>query len=136
MTEPGRSPDGIDSVLKNGGRSSLRPPGRRTEFEDGGQGGARFLDPRTEDGAFIKLRPPGRRKVLWDGGRDAGRRQDGAYRGTMGRRAIDGLPLPRPCGPPVHPPGVARHRYIIGQRNGTQRHAEVRRTTIDDIEAG
>eukprot|EP00663_Eupelagonemidae_sp_cell21sb_P010311 gene10311-biopygen5216 len=63
----------LNSVLQDGGRSSLRPAGRRTEIEDGGQDGARFLDPRTEDGAVLRFRPPGRRTGTEDGGQDGGR---------------------------------------------------------------
>eukprot|EP00663_Eupelagonemidae_sp_cell21sb_P010110 gene10110-biopygen6170 len=66
----------LNSVLQDGGRSSLRPAGRRTEIEDGGQDGARFLDPRTEDGAVLRFRPPGRRTGTEDGGQDGGRFSD------------------------------------------------------------
>eukprot|EP00663_Eupelagonemidae_sp_cell21sb_P011059 gene11059-biopygen2950 len=55
------------------GRNSFRPPGRRTEIEDGVQDGARFPDPRTEDGAVLRFRPPGRRAEIDDGGQDGGR---------------------------------------------------------------
>ncbi len=49
--------------MTGSGRNLFRPPGRRTELEDGGQDGARFPDPRTE---FI----PDSDSVLQDGGRN------------------------------------------------------------------
>ncbi len=67
---PGRRTEIESSVLK------LRPPGRRTEIEDGGQDGARFPDPRTEDGPVLRFRPPGRRTEIEDGGQDGGRFPD------------------------------------------------------------
>ena len=59
-----RPQDEINFVLR------FRPPGRRTELEDGGQDGGRIPDPRTK---FISSS----NFVLQDGGRNHSVLQDG-----------------------------------------------------------
>ena len=81
---PGRRTEIESSVLK------LRPPGRRTEIEDGGQDGARFPEPRTEDGAVLRFRPPGRRTEIEDGGQDGGRFSDPRTEFIPSSRTEDG----------------------------------------------